>query len=114
MVKINYENGIESNVYFFYGGHGIMELTTYVVCPRFDRNRPQEWRFPVELELKKLSRVNGCYVVSVLDCCRERWVTKDDRYKLPAEEEPTGDRNLILTFGCPPNCTVDANSLISV
>ena len=113
-MESNYANGMESNVYFFYGGHGIMEFTTYIVCPRFDPKRPQEWRFPVEKELRKLARVNGSYVVSVLDCCREMWRTKDDAYRLPEEADPPGDRNLILTFGCPPNCTVDANSLISL
>ena len=90
-----------------------MEYTTYAVCPRFSDERPIEWRFPIERELQKLARGNGCYVISVLDCCREKWVTKDDRFRFPEEPDAEGERNLILTFGCPPNCTVDANSFIS-
>ena len=89
-----------------------MEFTTYAVCVRFDNKRPIEWRFPIERELRKLARAKGSYVISVLDCCRERWTTKDDNFRFPIEDETEGERNLILTFGCPPNCTVDANSFI--
>ena len=73
VVESNFNSGLESNVFLIYGGHGILEFTTYAVCTRVNIQRPIEWRFPIEREIRKLSRTNGIYVISVLDCCREKW-----------------------------------------
>ena len=52
VVESNFACGMESTVFFFYGGHGVMDYTTYAVCTHFDQQRPYEWKFPIEREIR--------------------------------------------------------------
>ena len=52
-------------VFFYYVGHGIMQILTSALV-----NDKTEIRFPLERFLRTLGENRGVYVVSILDCSR--------------------------------------------
>ena len=63
--------------------------------------------------LRSISKLKGCYLVALLDCCRVdwdpeiMWEVDSDSHIL---DDATGPQNLILIFGCEPARQVNANS----
>ena len=102
-------------VFVYYAGHGIMDNTTYMVLngKRF---------YPLEKMLRSFAQSDGSYVVSVFDCCREKLPPSQTR-GLNTTDFDEGDmflaapedsqENLIMTFGCRPSAGVPAKSTIA-
>ena len=65
----NFSNGLNTLLFVYYAGHGMMDNCTYSIHNRTDRR----WKYPLEKQLRTLARADGSYVVAVFDCCRERF-----------------------------------------
>ena len=105
-IKGNYdENEEKTLVFIYYAGHGVSDNYTFAMLN--DPTRPQ---FPLEQQVRTLSKQAGSYVVALFDCCRER-------VKVPKAMSSAAhggaDENFIITFGCPPTATVPARSTIA-
>ena len=64
----NHARGLKTLVIIHYGGHGVMfgNVTHAVVN---DHRQPI---YPIETMCRSLSKVEGGYVIALLDCCRAR------------------------------------------
>ena len=69
--------------------------------------------FPLEANLRAISRINGGYIVVVLACCREKFEIRDAGEAQPMDEIRGDEQNLYVTFGCPPNRSVPGATKIS-
>jgi len=80
-------------------------------------NDVKKSRFPLEKFLRTLGMTPGGYVMGMLDCCRER-ISDAMRGSGAANSEVLDEvenyRNVVLSFGCPPNSGVDARSTIAI
>ena len=105
-------------ILFYYAGHGIMKNFTNVVCNKAF-GRQKKIFYPLEKQLRSLGCNRGSYVLGVFDCCRadftppSRGVGVNNQVKDDIEDEEGANRNIILTFGCAPNSSVDAVSTIA-
>ena len=63
----NFSNGINTLLFVYYAGHGMMDNCTYVVLNA-------KKMYPLEKMLRSLAKADGSYVVSIFDCCREKVV----------------------------------------
>ena len=84
--------------------------------------------FPLEKKIRDLAEIEGCFVVALFDCCREKMtvdeVQKGKMVKVEGrgggmmEEEPDWSvakaRDLMIAFGCPPNSYTPAESTLTV
>lgn len=71
----NFSNGLNTLLFVYYAGHGMMDNCTYSIHNRTDRR----WKYPLEKQLRTLARADGSYVVGVFDCCRERFTQAQTR-----------------------------------
>jgi len=96
----------------YYSGHGILDGETKIVI---NSDEFVERFFPIERQLRNVSLfVKNCYIVGLLDCCRQQ--VKMDAMR--GVEEELGEKkedfgvNFIMTWGCPPSSGVPAKSSI--
>lgn len=112
----DFKNGINTLVYVYYAGHGVMDNTTYCVLNGAKM-------YPLEKMLRSFAKADGSYILAVFDCCREKLLQAVSR-GLGAgqefdEDSPTlgapidCQENLIMTFGCRPSDGVPAKSTIA-
>ena len=66
----------ETTLYFiYYAGHGIMRNNqTYAVLGT--EKSGEKALYPIEAQLRAISKCNGGYILGVLACCRERFDTR--------------------------------------
>ena len=72
--------------------------------------------FPLEKFIRIIGSTEGAYVVALFDCCRSLFTA--DMMRGIKNEEVKRDksvpyRNIFVTYGCPPEKGVDANSTIA-
>ena len=73
-IDANWRDGEQKTlVYVYFGGHGVTDALTHAVCGKFAQNKPGQWTYPLELQLQKLAKRKGAYVVALMDCGRETW-----------------------------------------
>ena len=65
----NHKAGERTFVMFQFGGHGIQDNFTFVLCNTIERKKIA---FPIEKKIRDLAEVPSCYVVALFDCCREK------------------------------------------
>ena len=108
-------------VLFYYAGHGIMKNFTNIVCDKAVQKK--KIFYPLEKQLRSLGCNRGSYVLGIFDCCRAEFSVEftpssrgagvNIQERTDIEEEEGANRNIILTFGCAPNSSVDAVSTIA-
>ena len=117
-IYTNYREGLNTLLYVYYAGHGMMDNCTYCVL-----NGPR--MYPLEKMLRTLAKADGSYLVAVFDCCREK-VEQQAMRGLKADTEGLehdGDEwigqpkdsqeNIIITYGCQPSAGVPQKSTIA-
>ena len=116
----NFKRGLNTLLFVYYAGHGMMNNTTYIVTNG-------KRMYPLESTLRCLAKADGSYVVSVFDCCREKMQQKPMRGRIEAnsssydfedESEWIGkpnnsQENIIITYGCQPSQGVPAKSTLA-
>ena len=90
----NEKEGENTLVFVYYAGHGVSDNYSFALVN--DINRP--W-FPIEQNVRVISKAVGSYIIALFDCCREK-------IKVPKSNTSasgsTSVENFIMTFGCPP------------
>ena len=87
-----------------------MDRLTHAVCGKFAANKPEQWSYPIEQKLEKLAKLNGAYVVAVLDCGRQ---LKEGLDEGRVDKRTDANTNLVISYRCPPNSSVIDNPSIS-
>ena len=79
--------------YCYYSGHGILENTTKIVLSKGGY-------FEIEKQLQDTfkSKVNGVYVIGVLDCCRNLNNVKEKFVKGTPEIKVEDSPNLVICY----------------
>ena len=101
----------------YFAGHGVMyKNSNHIVVLENDKKK----RFyNLEAMTRSLSKIEGSYIITIFDCCREYMapldtVTRGLNVDDPVSEEHLhSDTNFIIINGCPPNKTVPAYSFIA-
>ena len=63
----------ESTLYFvYYAGHGVMRNNQTYAVLGVEKNK-QKALYPLEANLRAISKIDGGYIICVLACCRERF-----------------------------------------
>ena len=101
------KKNINTLLYVYYAGHGGQDGTTMCLL----NGGPP---YPLEKNLRSLAKMQCCYVIGVLDCCREK-IRRDQMAMrgLGGEDEDDEDdqlfgqpkdatENFIITYGCQP------------
>ena len=57
---------LETLLFVYFAGHGAQDNDTFVILNGIKQT------FPLENILRAISKMKGSYVMSLLDCCRER------------------------------------------
>ena len=86
----------------YYGGHGIMKNNT-VKCVMNHAANKRTIFYPLEQQLRSLSKEVGGYWIGLFDCCREELkieLTRGLGDDSIMADEGDQDQNLILIFGC--------------
>jgi len=91
-------------VFWYYAGHGIQDNTVSMVLNQSEGKHI----YPIELQLRALSKCGHAYVVGLLDCCRQKVKTRGNDSEAFEEGE-----NIILAFGCPPSKDTPAESTLA-
>ena len=94
MLAENAKEGENTLVFIYYAGHGVSDNYTFALVN--DMKRP--W-FPLEQNVRTLSKAEGSYIIALFDCCREK--VKVPKANTSSAQSGT-DENFIMTFGCPP------------
>ena len=68
--------------------------------------------YPLENQLRILSKGASAYVIGLLDCCREKILTRGGPGEYD-EVRPDEAENLILAFGCAPSRLTAAASTLA-
>ena len=111
-IKDNWSRQEPTLYFIYYAGHGVMRNNqTYAVLGT-EKDRIKAL-FPLEAQLRSLSKARGAAIVGVLACCRERFDTRGSGEAAPYEELQGDEQNLYITFGCPPNRSVPGATTIS-
>ena len=94
-------------ILWYYAGHGNQDNTVSMMLNQAEGKH----NYPIELQLRSLSKCSSAYIVGLMDCCRIKIKTRgpggdDDD---PVEE----GENIILAFGCPPSNETPAASTLA-
>ena len=91
-------------------------MTTFAVTNE-EPKKNKIIKFPLEAQMRKLGGEKGAFVLGILDCCREK-LNEQNRAGMIRTNFPEHDEdiynNCVISFGCPPSCTVNAESEIAV
>ena len=92
-----------------------MDNITYAVTNETPANG-DVIKFDLEYKMRNIGAEEGAFVLGILDCCREKIplpkkAGNKDQEGSYSEEAYT---NCVISFGCPPSGTVNANSQIAV
>ena len=113
-IGINWRKRERTLVFLYYAGHGGLKLKGSMHALLNDVTLKK--LFPLEKFIRKIGSTEGAYVVALLDCCRSLFSTEMMR-GIEDEEEKNDEsglyRNIFLTYGCPPEKGVDADSTIA-
>ena len=105
----NYGQRKKTFIFLYYAGHAEMENTLYALLNSDEKTK---YRYPLEQEVRNLSKIPGAYVIGLFDCCRAR-VPKDLRGG-PGEPDAEGKyQNCYLSFGCEANFGVPLESILA-
>ena len=102
-VIVNWETHRQKSLVFvYYAGHGVMDNTVYAVCNGGPLN--SKICYPLQSQLQSIAMLEGCYVLGIFDCCREK-LRPAMRGGGPrgAEEDEGDDQNSVFWFGCKEN-----------
>ena len=95
-------------IFWYYAGHGIQDNTVSMIL-----NQAQgKYVYPIEMQLRSLSKCGHAYVIGLLDCCREKVKTRGGGHLEPPSFTDDGE-NIILAFGCPPSRETPAESTLA-
>ena len=113
-IGINWRRREKTLVFLYYAGHGGLKLKGSMHAVLNDVTFKK--LFPLERFIRKIGSTEGAHVVALFDCCRSLFTT--DMMRGIENEEGKSDesgpyRNIFLTYGCPPEKGVDANSTIA-
>ena len=97
-------------LYVYYGGHGVMQNTTFMVLNEAD---PYQRFFDLEQRLQTLSKFANFFVVGIFDCCREPLPDTFKSIQSEVDSNSSGDQNLYITFGSVPLKGVLASSTLA-
>ena len=77
--------------------------------------QPMKLQYPLEQKLGELATINGIYVISIIACSRERVFGASPRPfdQTLGKSMPPERKNLIITFGSPPNAPINGPPLIA-
>ena len=64
-IYLDGKKNVNTLLYVYYAGHGGQDGTT--MCLLNDGKV-----YPLEKNLRSLAKMESCYVIGVMDCCRER------------------------------------------
>ena len=64
--------------------------------------------------MRWLGNEEGIFVLGILDCCREKITLPKKAGKSDKVDSEPSYSNCVISFGCRPSSTVNANSLIAV
>ena len=72
--------------------------------------------FDLEYKMRNIGAEEGAFVLGILDCCREKIPQQKRAGNVDAEGSNSEETytNCVISFGCPPSRTVNANSKIAV
>ena len=112
-------------VVIYFAGHGVM-LKNQNNIVVLDKDKKKRY-FNLELWSRSLSSIEGSYIITIFDCCREYMPVpttrgigsneEDAEHDVSAPENPEdmmhSYTNLILINGCAPNKTVPGYSFIA-
>ena len=99
------KKNINTLLYVYYAGHGGQDGTT--MCLLNDGKA-----YPLEKNLRSLAKMHCCYVIGVLDCCRERIRRgemamrgvgdegEDEEEDALFGQPKDATENFIITYGC--------------
>ena len=63
----------ETTLYFiYYAGHGVMRNNQTYAVLGVEKDK-QKALYPLEANLRAISKINGGYLICVLACCREKF-----------------------------------------
>ena len=64
------KEGKRTFIFFYFGGHGVNDDgNLYAICNSEDVS---QMSFPLDQFLRSIGKMDGAYVLAVLDCCREK------------------------------------------
>ena len=71
--------------------------------------------YPIEQQLRALSKCGAAYIVGLLDCCREKMKINEVRGGMGVNSSDIIEEgeNIILAFGCPPSRDTTAASTLA-
>ena len=99
-------------IFWYYAGHAIQDNTVQMILNEAEG----KYIYPIELQLRALSKCGNAYVVGLLDCCRQKVSMQPSLTRGGAGSvEPTEEgENIILAFGCPPSKFVPSASTLAM
>ena len=68
-VDENSSQGKKTFVFLYFAGHAEMDNLTNALL---NADNKENYRFPLEAQLRALGRIEDAYVISIFDCCRSR------------------------------------------
>ena len=110
-VNKNSIQGMKTFVFLYLSGHGEMDNLTNALL---NADSKENYRFPLEAQLRALGRMEDAYVISIFDCCRSRVHPALRNIKSSHDDEEKSYQNFFFSFGCPPNGGVALASTIAV
>ena len=110
-VEANYNKREETLAYVYFGGHGVTDKgMTHAVCGKYDSTKRNQWTYQIEMEIQKLAKREGVYVVALLDCGREPLKTNDIESAATeinsTQTKENAKMRLIISYKCPINSKV--------
>ena len=113
----NSDKGLKTLLLIYFAGHGVMykNLNNIVAVESNENKR----LYGLEAMSRSLSCLEGSYVITIFDCCREYMAPRDTSTRGLNDQDSVPDiymssnTNLILVNGCPPNKLVPAYSFIA-
>ena len=92
-----------------------MDNITYAVTNETPEN-DQVIKFDLEYKMRNIGAEEGAFVLGILDCCREKipLPKKAGNVDLEGNNSEEVYSNCVISFGCPPSKTVNADSKIAV
>ena len=98
----NYGEGKKTLIFLYYAGHAEMDNTVYATL---NADTKATYRFPLEQQLRTLSKIPGAYVIGLFDSCRTS--VHPALRGGPGEPDAGGNyQNCYLSFGSEPNLGV--------
>lgn len=110
-VDENSRQGMKTLVFLYFAGHAEMDNFTNVLLNADTR---EKYRFPLEMHLRTLGKIEDTYVIAVFDCCRSRVHPALRGGAGVFEDDGASYQNFFFSFGCPPSGGVALASTIAV